>query len=50
MTEEGIVEPCTDSVNYSADMFGTNDFLDTDCDGRVDEELCIGHHIQIGSS
>lgn len=41
-------EVCRNTVSYSADKFAIADSIDNDCDGRIDEELCVGQFINTG--
>ena len=37
-----------DSVTYEPTRFGKSDYIDNDCDGHVDEELCVGESLNRG--
>ena len=39
---------CVDSVTYEPTRFGKSDYIDNDCDGHVDEELCVGEMLNRG--
>ena len=44
-----VKEGCVNTVSYDANKFAIPDYVDNDCDGRVDEELCIGDYINTGT-
>lgn len=35
-------------MTYDPDLYGRADYVDNDCDGLIDEELCIGEYVNEG--